>query len=65
MVFNGADVAEHVDLSRERRRRLRFVRDVGNITMDHAGVERVDFNALGGADVGHRQRPDRHRRQRA
>ncbi len=50
MVFNGAGAAEHVDLSANRHR-LRFVRDLGNITMDTRGVERVDFNALGGADV--------------
>jgi Ca2+-binding RTX toxin-like protein len=30
---------------------LRFTRDVGNIVMDADGVERVDFNALGGADI--------------
>ena len=50
MLFNGASAAEHVDLSANGNR-LRFFRDVGNITMDTAGVERVDFNALGGADV--------------
>jgi hypothetical protein len=32
------------------RGHLRFVRDVANVTMDTHGVERVDFNALGGAD---------------
>src|SRR5205807_7050838 len=31
--------------------RLRFTRDVGNIVMDVNAVERVDFNALGGADT--------------
>ncbi len=50
MLFNGANVAERVDLSANANR-LRFFRDVGNITMDTAGVERVDFNALGGADL--------------
>ncbi len=50
MRFNGANVAEHVDLSANGNR-LKFFRDVANITMDTAGVERVDFNALGGADV--------------
>ena len=50
MVFNGAAAAEHVDLSANGSR-LRFFRDVAGITMDTAGVERVDFNALGGADV--------------
>jgi Ca2+-binding RTX toxin-like protein len=50
MVFNGAAAAEHVDLSANGNR-LRFFRDVAGITMDTAGVEQVDFNALGGADV--------------
>jgi hypothetical protein len=30
---------------------VRFVRDVGNVTMDTAGLERIDFQALGGADL--------------
>ncbi len=50
MVFDGAAGAEHFDLSANGRR-LKFVRDVGNITMDTTGVETVDVNALGGADV--------------
>ena len=50
MVFNGANVAERVGLS-ARGNRLEFSRAPGNITMDTAGVERVDFNALGGADL--------------
>jgi RTX calcium-binding nonapeptide repeat (4 copies) len=50
MVFNGAAVAEQVDLTANGNR-LEFFRDVANITMDTAGVERVDFNALGGLDV--------------
>ena len=29
---------------------MRFARDVGNITMDLDGVERIQLNALGGAD---------------
>ena len=49
MRFNGANAAEKFDLSANGSR-LRFFRDIGNITMDTAGVERVDFNALGGAD---------------
>ena len=48
MLFNGAGAAEQVDLSANGHR-LRFFRQPGNITMDTAGVERVDFNALGGA----------------
>jgi Ca2+-binding RTX toxin-like protein/predicted lipoprotein with Yx(FWY)xxD motif len=50
MRFNGANIAEQVDLSANGNR-LRFFRTQANITMDTAGVERVDFNALGGADV--------------
>ena len=50
MLFNGANVAEQVDLSANGRR-LKFFRVQANITMDTAGVERVDFNALGGADL--------------
>jgi hypothetical protein len=50
MLFNGANVAEQVDLSANGHR-LRFFRDIAGITMDTDGVERVDFNALGGADV--------------
>jgi hypothetical protein len=50
MVFNGANAAEQVDLSANGMR-LRFFRNPGNVLMDTAGVERVDFNALGGADV--------------
>jgi Ca2+-binding RTX toxin-like protein len=49
MLFNGAGAAERVDVSANRNR-LRFFRDPGSVTMDTAGVERVDFNALGGAD---------------
>jgi Ca2+-binding RTX toxin-like protein len=49
LLFNGANVAENVDLSANGNR-LRFFRNVANITMDTAGVERVIFNALGGAD---------------
>jgi Ca2+-binding RTX toxin-like protein len=50
MLFNGAGGAEQVDLSANGNR-LRFFRTQGTITMDTAGVERVDFNALGGADL--------------
>ena len=50
MLFNGANGGEQVDLSANGHR-LRFFRTQGNITMDTAGVETVDFNALGGADT--------------
>src|SRR5262249_38988268 len=50
MRFNGANIAEKFDLSANGPR-LRFFRDIANITMDTAGVENVDINALGGADT--------------
>ena len=50
MLFNGAGGAEQVDLSANGNR-LRFLRNPGNVTMDTRSVERVDFVALGGADV--------------
>jgi Ca2+-binding RTX toxin-like protein len=50
LLFNGANVSEHIDISANGPR-LRFTRDVGNIVMDVNGVERVDFNALGGTDT--------------
>jgi RTX calcium-binding nonapeptide repeat (4 copies) len=49
MLFNGADVPEQFDLSANGSR-LRFFRTQGNVTMDTAGVERVDLPALGGPD---------------
>ena len=50
MLFNGANAAERIDVSANGGR-LRFFRDVGNITMDTNDVETVDFRALGGADT--------------
>jgi Ca2+-binding RTX toxin-like protein len=49
LLFNGANLNESVDLS-ARHGRLRFFRDLGNITMDVNDTEAVQFNALGGAD---------------
>ena len=49
LLFNGANVNEKVDISANGGR-VRFVRDVANITMDLNGVENIQFNALGGAD---------------
>jgi Ca2+-binding RTX toxin-like protein len=50
MVFNGANVSENIDISANGPR-VRFSRNVGNVTMDLNGVEGIDFNALGGADT--------------
>ena len=50
MVFNGAGGAETFDLNAIGHR-LTFTREPGDITMDTNGVEQIDVNALGGADV--------------
>jgi Ca2+-binding RTX toxin-like protein len=49
MTFNGANVAEQFDVSANGSR-VRFFRNIGNITMDLNGIEEIDTNALGGAD---------------
>jgi Ca2+-binding RTX toxin-like protein len=50
MRFNGANVAENIDVSANGGR-VRFFRDIANVVMDLNDVESVDFNALGGADT--------------
>ena len=50
MTFVGANVPEAFDVSANGHR-VRFFRSVGTITMDLAGVERIDTLALGGADT--------------
>ena len=50
MLFNGANVAENVDVSANGGR-VRFFRDIANVVMDLNDVESIDFNALGGADT--------------
>src|SRR5262245_12625699 len=50
LVFNGANINENIDISANGGR-VRFFRDVGNVTMDLNGVERIQVNALGGADT--------------
>jgi Ca2+-binding RTX toxin-like protein len=49
MQFNGANIAEKIDMSANGTR-LRFTRDIATIVMDVDGTERVNFTALGGAD---------------
>jgi Ca2+-binding RTX toxin-like protein len=49
LVFNGAAAAENFDLSANGNR-LKFFRNVGNITMDVDDTESVDLRALGGID---------------
>ena len=50
LLFNGANIDEKIDISANGSR-VRFTRDVANITMDLNGVENIQFNALGGADT--------------
>ncbi|WLB50656.1 beta strand repeat-containing protein [Bradyrhizobium japonicum] len=49
LVFNGSDVAENMSISPNGGRAL-LTRDVGAITMDLNGIERVQIAAAGGAD---------------
>jgi hemolysin type calcium-binding protein len=50
LVFNGAAAAEKLDLSANGSRAL-LVRDVGHVSMDLNGIERVEANAFGGDDT--------------
>ena len=45
--FNGSNANEHFDISANGSR-VRFFRDVGNVTMDVNGVEQINFTALAG-----------------
>jgi hypothetical protein len=49
LVFNGSGESEIVEMSANGSR-FRLTRNIGNIVMDVDGVERVDWQALGGAD---------------
>ena len=49
LLFNGANIDENIDISANGERAF-FPRNVANVTMDLNDVERIDFNALGGAD---------------
>lgn len=49
MVFNGSPIAEEFDVSANGPR-VRFTRNIGNITMDLGGTESLRLNALAGAD---------------
>ena len=49
LVFNGANINEKIDISADGSR-VRLTRDVGTVTMDVDGTEKIDVNAAGGAD---------------
>ena len=50
LLFNGSNASEKIDLA-PNGSRLRFTRDVGDVTIDANAVEVVTFNALAGADT--------------
>jgi Ca2+-binding RTX toxin-like protein len=50
MLFNSSGANENIDIAANGGR-VRFFRDVGNIVMDLNDVERLEHNALGGADT--------------
>jgi hypothetical protein len=50
LVFNGSNAPENIDVSANGPR-VRLFRDVANITMDLDGLENVNVNTLGAADV--------------
>jgi hypothetical protein len=50
LVFNGAAVADTASLSANGHRAV-FLRNPGNVRMDMDDIERLQFNALGGADA--------------
>src|SRR5205807_4927043 len=49
LIFNGANVSENINITNNHGR-VKFTRDVGNVTMDLNDIEHIDFTALGGAD---------------
>jgi Ca2+-binding RTX toxin-like protein len=50
LTFNGANINEKIDIAANGGRVL-FFRDIASVTMDLNDVERIDFNAKGGADT--------------
>ena len=49
LLFNGANVSEIIDIFANGGRAL-FTRNIANVLMDVNDVEKISFNALGGAD---------------
>ena len=50
LVFNGSNIGEHIDVSANGSRATLF-RDVGAVTMDLNGIEKIQIAALSGADT--------------
>ena len=49
LLFNGANIGESIDIFANGGRAI-LARNIGSITMDTDAVERMEFNALDGAD---------------
>ena len=49
MLFNGSNAGENMDASANGPR-VRFTRNIGNVTMDLNDLETIQVNAVGGAD---------------
>ena len=62
LLFNGSNVNENIDLSANGSR-VRFTRDVGNVTMDCQRHRAGRRQRPGRRRQRHGRRPDRHRRQ--
>jgi Ca2+-binding RTX toxin-like protein len=50
LMFNGANIAETIDILANGSR-VTFQRNIAIIAMDCNGVETIQFNAVGGADI--------------
>jgi Ca2+-binding RTX toxin-like protein len=48
--FNGANIGETIDISATNVDHVRMTRDIATVALDLDDVERIYFNALGGAD---------------
>jgi Ca2+-binding RTX toxin-like protein len=51
LLFNGANVAEHFELSSTGTSHLLLTRDIGGVSMETRGIERVDLATFGGSDT--------------
>lgn len=50
LIFNGANISEKIALAPSGDH-LRITRDIASVTLDGAGLERVEVNAFGGSDT--------------
>jgi Ca2+-binding RTX toxin-like protein len=51
LLFNGANVNEKIAITANGGGGVTLTRDVGNVKMSLAQIEKIDLNALGGADT--------------